>query len=371
VCSIQPGDFRQLILGDSFLLTEFLDVRADPEIDVLQCPRVESYAPCLHPALKQVTGVWYMNRASLSFLSCAGRTRGVALRSRDAVLTAINLLLALSCAVAQGTVTTVSTADYVGYPLAPNSIVSLFATNIATGTFSSQNTSPNPLPTSLGGVSATITDASGKAAPISLIAVTPGQVNAVLPSGLLAGAAVVNLTTSGGSHLSGSVTIAAVAPSLFTADESGGWLAAAVLLIAHADGSQTVVGPIATCGTALVWNGATWSHCVPVPINLGSATDQAVLELYGTGLRGADGVVQVSAGQCISGQCNYLPVLYAGPQAAGAPGSFYGLDQVNLSLPHWLTGSGTLTLSLSALSGYSTNGVGIGANANQVSVYIQ
>jgi uncharacterized protein (TIGR03437 family) len=287
----------------------------------------------------------------------------------------MNLLLALTAVgshcMAQASLTVVSTADYVAYPLAPNSIVSLFATNIATGTFSSQNTSPNPLPTSLGGVSATITDSSGKAAPISLIAVTPGQVNAVLPSALPAGAAVVNLTTSGGSHLTGSVTIAAVAPSLFTADESGGWLAAAILLIAHADGSQTLVGPIANCGAALVWNGTTWSHCVPVPISLGSATDQAVLELYGTGIRGANGTVQVSAGQCVSGQCNYLPVLYAGPQAAGAPGSFYGLDQVNVSLPHWLSGSGTLTLSLSALSGYTSNGVGIGSDANQVSIYIQ
>jgi hypothetical protein len=48
--SIQTGEFRKLILGDALLLSEFLDVPADPEIDVLRCPRVESYAAPLHPA---------------------------------------------------------------------------------------------------------------------------------------------------------------------------------------------------------------------------------------------------------------------------------------------------------------------------------
>jgi hypothetical protein len=50
VRSIQTGEFRKLILGDALLLSEFLDVPADPEIDVLRCPRVESYAAPLHPA---------------------------------------------------------------------------------------------------------------------------------------------------------------------------------------------------------------------------------------------------------------------------------------------------------------------------------
>ena len=62
---------------------------------------------------------------------------------------------------------------------------------------------------------------------------------------------------------------------------------------------------------------------------------------------------------------------YAGPQAAGAPGSFYGLDQVNVVLPHYLAGAGVISLTVTALAGYSSNGVGEGADSNTVYVDIQ
>jgi len=82
----------------------------------------------------------------------------------------------------QTSLTVVSAADYNSAygSVAPGSIVSMFAANIATGTFFAENL---PLPTSLGGVSATISDSTTNTLPIQLIAVTPLQVNAVLPSG--------------------------------------------------------------------------------------------------------------------------------------------------------------------------------------------
>jgi len=41
-------------------------------------------------------------------------------------------------------------------------------------------------------------------------------------------------------------------------------------------------------------------------------------------------------------------VQYAGAQGAGAPSSFYGLDQVNVLLPRSLAGSGTVNVVLTA-----------------------
>jgi uncharacterized protein (TIGR03437 family) len=278
----------------------------------------------------------------------------------------------------------VSAADYTAYSLAPDSIVSLFAANIAKGVFVGEDQSSTALPLSLGGVSATITDVSGNTLPIGLISVTPSQVNAVLPRGLQSGVAVLRLTTSTGDQISCKVTIAAVAPSLFTADQSGGWLAAAQVVTVHADGSQTFMNSVARCTSSLVWNGSTWSGCVPIPIDLGSSTDQVVLELFGTGIRG---VYSVIAANCPN--CGYMPVEvqvcterycaegsgtsltagYAGPQGAGGPGSFYGLDQINVALPHGLAGSGVVLLSV-AVATY-TDGYWMVAPINTVNVDIQ
>jgi uncharacterized protein (TIGR03437 family) len=239
-------------------------------------------------------------------------------------------------------VTSVSAANYVA-PVAPDSIISMFAANIATKVTAALNPPPAPLPTTLDNVSATITDSSGNAIPIPLIVVTQLQVNAVLPAGLQIGPAIVNLTTNSGAQLSGNVTLAAVAPSLFTANESGRGLAAAEVLIAHADGSRTFVSHVATCS-----GGA----CTPVPINLGSNTDQVYLELFGTGIRGAGGAsaVTVKVGNTVC-QVSF----------AGAQGTYFGLDQVNVALPHSLAGSGTVNVALTAA----------GQSANTVTVAIQ
>src|SRR5580698_4978114 len=102
--------------------------------------------------------------------------------------------------------------------------------------------------------------------------------------------------------MTGSIALGTVSPSLFTADQSGGWLAAAQVIIAHSDGTQTFMPSVATCTNDLIYNGMTWSGCVPIPINLGSATDQVVLELFGTGIRGFSSI----PAPCSS--CEYSPV---------------------------------------------------------------
>ena len=51
-------------------------------------------------------------------------------------------------------------------------------------------------------------------------------------------------------------------------------------------------------------------------------------------------------------------VLYAGPQGAGAPGAYYGLDQVNVLVPRSLSGAGIVNLVLTA-AGFEANTVTI------------
>jgi len=260
-------------------------------------------------------------------------------------------LLACGCALAHTSLTVVSAADY-WTPVACDSIVSIFGPGIATGVFMAQDPPPAPLPLTLGGVSAVLSDpASPVDVPVQLIAVTPSQVNALLPCSpfLVSGSVPIHLTASDGHTLSGMVSFARVTLSLFTADESGQGVPAGQVVIGHADGSQTFVSSIAQC---------TSKGCTPVPIDIGASTDEVVLELFGTGIRNVNPAISypappVTATVSKSAPPGWtpfadLPVLYAGPQGAGSPGSYFGLDQVNVSLPHSLAGSGRVALYLSA-----------------------
>lgn len=273
-----------------------------------------------------------------------------------------SIIFAQTTVCSQATLSIVQAGDY-SWVVTPGSIVSIFGTNLATGVFTASDQSPASLPTTLGGVSATITDASGNTLPISLIAVTQGQVNAVLPAGLESGLGIVTLTPSSAGRLCGSATLNTVAPSLFTADQTGGWLAAAQVVIAHSDGSQTFMPSVAQYSNTLVWNGSTWSNWIPIPINLGSSTDVAVLELFGTGIRGVNSFANaaksggygplVAVAVCQLQYCTpygNLTVLYAGAQGAAEPGSFYGLDQINVVLPHSLAGSGIMFVQIGVLN---------------------
>jgi len=233
-------------------------------------------------------------------------------------------------------------------PVTADSIVSMYAADIATGFVGATAGPPAPLPVELGGVSATITDSFGRTAPIPLIVVTQSQVNAVLPGGLSTGEATINLVSSTGAAITGDVSVVTVAPSLFTADESGHGIAAAQEVIAHQNGSQTFISAVASC---------TSIGCTPTPISLGSSTDEAVLILFGTGIRGAGGTANVSV---VLGNTEGT-VMYAGAQGGGSPDSYYGLDQVNVLLPRSLAGAGTVNVVLTAG----------GQTANTVTVDIQ
>jgi uncharacterized protein (TIGR03437 family) len=206
----------------------------------------------------------------------------------------------------------VGSASYAAGPVAPQEIVSLFGPAMASQTAIASL----PLPTTLGGTSVYM---NGQ--PAFLFAVTPGQANVLVPAGLAAGPATITVMHGATAALTASMTIASSAPGLYSANADGAGPAAANAYVVTAS-NQRVNQTVATC------NPPAARSCLAAPLSLGSATDTLYIELYGTGIRGAASIQCFVAGQSV-------PVLYAGPVAAYA-----GLDQVNISIPKTLAGTG-------------------------------
>jgi uncharacterized protein (TIGR03437 family) len=221
--------------------------------------------------------------------------------------------------------TLVTSANYKTGPVAVNELVTAFGTGIAAKALAAQAL---PLPTSLGNTTISITDSGGTTQLAPLLYVSPGQANFLVPSGVATGAATVKVMVSGSTVLTGSLTVATVAPGLFTSNGNGAGVAAATALRASASGATTPLTFFACQAAAL--------SCVSSPLSLGSSTDTVYVTLYGTGIRGAKSVTAYVAGQSV-------PVLYAGAQ-----GSFAGLDQVNITIPNSLAGTGEASVYLIA-----------------------
>jgi len=233
---------------------------------------------------------------------------------------------------APGAVTSVTSTNGAAM-LAPEAIASAFGANLANTT---QQAASVPLPLSLGGTSIIVSDANGIARTAELFYVSPTQVNYQVPPGVAVGKASVTVTVNGDPVAFGSATLAAVAPGLYTANGTGSGVAAGIVFTLHADGTSSVAN-VSQCGAG--------GNCSAVPIDLGLATDDVTLELFGTGIRGHSGVVNCKIG------ASTLPVAYAGPQ-----NTFVGLDQVNIALPKSLRGSGNATVVLS-VDGQAANPV--------------
>jgi uncharacterized protein (TIGR03437 family) len=234
-----------------------------------------------------------------------------------------------------GTLGNVSAASFLGAELARDSIVAVFGANLAT---TIQSATSTPLPTALAGTTVKVRDSTGTERLAPLFFVAPGQVNYLMPTGTATGAATVTITSGDGSVSSGTMQIAAVAPGLFAANANGMGVAAAVVLRRNAAGQDTFEPVARLEGTSLV----------AVPIDLGPATDQVFLILYGTGIRGHSALSMVTAQ--VGGVD--VPVLFAGDQ-----GTFAGLDQVNLGpLPRSLVGRGDVVVMLT-VDGKAANNI--------------
>ena len=231
-------------------------------------------------------------------------------------------------------VVSVSSASYAP-ALAPEAIASAYGTNLAAAT---QSAGSPPLATNLAGTSVTVTDANGVARLAELFYVSPSQVSYEVPPGVAIGAASVAVAVNGDPVAFGTAQIAAIAPGLYSADSTGKGVAAAEIFTFHNDGTSSFVYAAQyPCATP----------CAANPIDLGAATDQVVLELFGTGIRGRGSLAGVS---CKIGGTT-LPAAFAGAQ-----GFYVGLDQVNVFLPRSLRGSGNVTVTLT-VDGQAANAV--------------
>jgi uncharacterized protein (TIGR03437 family) len=315
------------------------------------------------------------------------------------VLLAIELSASLGAAtLPTQTLTIVSGASFIGAPagvggfpsVAENSIITIFGPNIATTTAVASDASPNILPPTLAGVGATIEDASGSIQSIDIFAVSPGQINGVLPGSVAPGIATIYVLDSAQNIQTGQISIEPVEPAFFTADQTGRWLPVARVVTRHQDGTETVMDSIANCTSTPYWNGYAWTPCAPVPINVGNDTDVTVLELFGTGFRNSAYLADLVDGSTGPYQqdgvslffwnptsdpnledASALPVQFSGSQGGGKIGSFYGMDQLNVVLPPTLAGTGLIVIGASAVTEISSAG-GFGTRTTpRLFLYIQ
>lgn len=248
---------------------------------------------------------------------------------------------ATSCVNGSAPVTTVSAASFEA-PVAPESIVSAFGVNLATQTVSGADTDPAPgiqLPTQLAG---TTVEVNGQRA--ALFFVSCFQVNFLVPAGITPGPANVVIRSGDNIVSSGTVQIAQVAPSVFTANANGSGVPAAYLVRAKSNGSSSLE-PISQFSPEA-------GRFIPKPIDLGPSSDVVILVLSATGLRGADdpngdGNLQESFRVLIGG-------LERTPQFVGRQPEFVGLDQINVAIPRSLLGSGMVDVTVSAI-GFSSS----------------
>ncbi|HZS09281.1 MAG TPA: S8 family serine peptidase [Blastocatellia bacterium] len=215
-----------------------------------------------------------------------------------------------------GTVTSVSAADFISTTAAPDSIVAAFGTKLATGV---EFAARLPLPTSLAGSTVRV---GGVYA--SLFAVTPGQINYLVPSNLPSGPAEVVIVAGDGTISTGTINIASAQPGIFTASQSG------------------TGAPAATwTPDGLRYYAVAGSDGTPLSMDAG-----AYLILACTGLRHAPD----TDGNYGNGVAESVQAVIGGASAAvlyaGAQGVYAGLDQVNIRLPDELRGRGRVELVL-------------------------
>jgi uncharacterized protein (TIGR03437 family) len=242
---------------------------------------------------------------------------------------------------------TVSAADFALRPVAPDSIAAAFGQELSPVVEAATAT---PLPSTLGGVSLRLRDASEKEWPVPLFHVSPGQINLLVPAELALGPATLLLSRGGTLRAAGLLPLTDVAPALFTANATGQGAPAAILL-------RLSAGGVATYESTSRYDTALQSF-VPRPILFGPETEALYLVLFGTGIRARGAgtpsrtvAAQLSTTGGLELHSTSLQVAYAGPTR-----EYAGLDQLNLLLPRTLSGQGARTLLITA-DGVATNSV--------------
>jgi uncharacterized protein (TIGR03437 family) len=174
-----------------------------------------------------------------------------------------------------------------------------------------------------------VIDSSGAARAPTVLYVSSGDLSLVVPEGTTTGPATIAAERDDGSLAFGRLQIQPTAPGVFTAAGNGTGPPAAYVRIVRPDSTEFTAA-VATC------NGE--GLCQADPIDVGPPGSVAVLELYGTGIRGRTSLDAVT---CQIGSEN-VAVLFAGSQ-----GDSPGRDQVIVALPRSLAGAGQVMVRLS------------------------
>jgi uncharacterized protein (TIGR03437 family) len=234
-------------------------------------------------------------------------------------------------------VSALSAASFVGGSFAPESIVAVFGSNLASATEVAKAT---PLPTSLLGTTVKITDKQGVERLAPLFFVSPDQINFEIPAGISPGKARITVTNSQNTMPGTTVLIDRIAPGLFSANASGQGLAAAVAVRVKADGTQSFEPVVAPDNLGQLF---------AVPIDLGPESDRVFLILFGTGWRNNTQLTNASVR--LGGVATTVTF-------AGAQGGFVGQDQINLEIPRSLAGRGLVPITV-IVDGWIANSVNV------------
>lgn len=200
-----------------------------------------------------------------------------------------------------------SSASFTNVPLAPGGLISIFGSNLATGTVLANATL---YPPTLGGTQVLL---GGVAIPMQVV--TQGQINAVVPYDVPVGVPQQLIVQQGAAYaMPETVVVAEAQPEVFTLNESG--QGAGAIVVVKANGTQFVNGPTApaSAGDALVIYCAGLGNVSPA-VPAGSAAPLSTLSY-------AASTVTVTVGGVPA------QVFFAGL----APG-FVGLYQVNAYVP--------------------------------------
>lgn len=239
-------------------------------------------------------------------------SKAIALRSDLKFLISTNLI--------SPRVTSVSAASYTPVFVSPESIVAAFGTGLSLTTEVAKTI---PLPTTIANLQIKVKDTTGSERLAPLFYVSPNQVNYQIPSGTLEGVAIVTFMSNNVNIGTETIIVRNVVPGLFTAGMNGAGGAAAVALRIKADGKRSY--------EQVAKFDASINQYITIPIDLGDASDQVYLLLYGTGFQNLSSLMGASVK---IGDVD-TQVTYAGRQ-----GDYVGLDQVNVLIPRNLIGKG-------------------------------
>ena len=217
---------------------------------------------------------------------------------------------------------TVSAAAVYGWASAPGELVTGYGSGLATGT--GPATPGEALPTTLQGAQVQLTDSTGSVSLAPLLFVSPGQINYQVPSGVAAGVVTATVLNGTAAVATGLLEVQSVAPTIFTANQTGQGVPAAQIQRVHPDGTYDYEN---------VYEAGSGQYVAsPIAFN----GDSLYLLLYGTGFDGAS-----KSGTTVTVGGTSTTVLFAGPQ-----GQFAGLDQIDAQLPSSLAGAGQVTVNV-------------------------